>query len=255
VSTTAREHRVTGLLASVDEDAALLDVPPRTVRRFLVLPWVAAALLAATALHRPLFRFLMREDSILEWAQVLLMAAAMVVAVRVALEVYREGNRLAALLWVAFAAGCFIIAGEEIAWGQRLLHLDTPVALDRVNHQGEITAHNIRGVQDTINLIFIGAGLYGTAAAAFFRLRPDRRPSEQVQLLTPPLFLGSLFLIVVGYKSARFLFFHEARYLVVKYGEFVELCLGVAFFAFAWYTLRRLRDPARHLPPGVTVPD
>jgi hypothetical protein len=63
-----------------------------------------------------------------------------------------------------------------------------------------------------------------------------------VQLLTPPLFLGSLFLIVAGYKSARFLFFHEARYLVVKYGEFVELCLAVAFFAFGWYTLRRLRE-------------
>ena len=154
---------------------------------------------------------------------------------------------MAALLWLGFAVGCFIIAGEEIAWGQRLLDLSPPEALNRVNHQKELTAHNIRGVQDTINLIFVCAGIYGTAVSAWFRLRPVRRPSAMAQLLTPPLFLGSLFLIVAGYKAARLLFFHEARYLVVKYGEFVELCLAVAFFAFGWYTLRRLRDRSRPL--------
>ena len=212
------------------------------MRRFLLWPWIAAAVAASTALYRPLFRFLMREDSVLEWTQVAVMAAAMVLAARVALDLYRRGMLPAAALWLVFAAGCLIIAGEEIAWGQRLLDLDAPEALDRINHQKELTAHNIRGVQDTVNLIFVCAGIYGTAVTAWFRLRPGRRPSTMVQLLTPPLFLGSLFLIVAGYKSARLLLFHEARYLVVKYGEFVELCLAVAFFAFAWYTLRRLQD-------------
>ena len=244
MSTAARDHRGAALLRAVEGDAAPYGVPPRTVHRFLVLPWVAAAAVAATALHRPLFRFLLREDSLTEWTQVLLMAAAVVAAIKVALHLHRGGNTLFALLWVLFAGGCFVIAGEEIAWGQRLLHLDTPEALDRVNHQGEITAHNIRGVQDTINLIFTAAGIYGTAVAAYIRLRPGHRPSETAELLTPPLFLGSLFLIVAGYKGARLLFFHEARYLVVKYGEFVELCLAAAFFAFGWYTLRRLRARA-----------
>ena len=242
MSTTASQHRGAALLAAVDEDAALLGVPPRTVRRFLVWPWVAAAVAAATALHRPVFRFLMREDSVFEWTQVVLMALAMVFAAKVALELHRAGKLPVAALWIVFAAGCFVIAGEEIAWGQRLLDLTPPEALNRVNHQQELTGHNIRGVQDIINLIFVCAGIYGTAVAAWFRLRPPRRPSPMAQLLTPPLFLGSLFLIVAGYKAARLLFFHEARYLVVKYGEFVELCLAVAFFAFAWYTLRRLRD-------------
>jgi hypothetical protein len=216
-------------------------VPPRTVHRFLVLPWIAAAVVATTALYRPLFRFLMREDSITEWVQVLIMVAAMVLCVRVALHLYRQGKVLFAVLWLLFACGCFIIAGEEIAWGQRILDLDAPEALNRINHQQDITAHNIRPVQDTINLIFFCAGLYGTVVAAWFRLRAGRL-STTVQVLTPPLFLGSLFLIVAGYKGARLLFFHEARYLVVKYGEYVELCLAVAFLSFGWYTLRHLRE-------------
>jgi hypothetical protein len=246
VSMTAQRERGAALLQAIEEDAALLAVPPRTVRRFLVVPWIAAAVAASTALYRPLFRFLMREDSLLEWTQVVLMASAMVVALKVGLHLYRAGLVPVAALWFVFAAGCLLIAGEEIAWGQRLLDLDAPEALNRINHQQDITAHNIRPVQDTINLIFFGAGVYGTAAAAWLRLR-RHRPSELVQLLTPPLFLGSLFLIVAGYKGARLLFFHEARYLVVKYGEFVELCLAVAFLSFGWYTLRRLRgslDPS-----------
>jgi hypothetical protein len=237
---TAQRHGGAALLQAIEEDAALLAVPPRTVRRFLVVPWIGAAVAASTALYRPVFRFLMREDSVLEWIQVVLMASAAVVALQVALHLYRTGVVPAAALWFVFAAGCLLIAGEEIAWGQRLLDLDAPEALDRINHQQELTAHNIRGVQDTINLVFTAAGIYGTAVAAWFRLRPGR-PSEMVQLLTPPLFLASLFLIVAVYKGARLLFFHEARYLVVKYGEYVELCLGVAFVSFAWYTLRRLR--------------
>ena len=247
---TAREGRGAALLGAVEEDAAPYGVQPRTVHRFLVLPWVAAAVAASTALHRPAFRFLHREDGVLEWAQVLFMAAACVVAVKVALHLRREGSLLLAALWLAFAGGCFFIAGEEIAWGQRILDLDAPEALNRINHQQDITAHNIRPVQDTINLIFFCAGLYGSAAAAWFRLRPGTRPSGVVELLTPPLFLGSLFLIVAGYKGARLLFFHEARYLVVKYGEFVELCLAIAFLSFAVFTLRRLHEHVRGLAFG-----
>jgi hypothetical protein len=239
---TAREGRGAAALVAVEGDAAAYGVPPRTVHRFLVLPWIAAAVAASTALYRPVFRFLMREDGVVEWAQVLCILAATVVAAKVALHLYREGDVLFAGLWLAFAGGCFFIAGEEIAWGQRLLDVDTPEALSEINHQDDLTAHNIRGVQDAVNLVFTAAGLFGSVGAAFIRrrLRPER--GSMLDLLTPPLFLLSLFVIVAGYKSARLLYFHEARFLVVKYGEYTEACLAAAFLAFGWYMLRWLRS-------------
>jgi hypothetical protein len=197
---------------------------------------------AATALYRPVFRLLTKEDRILEWAQFATLIAAAVVIGKVAAHLRREGRLPLAVLWAAFAVGCVVIAGEEIAWGQRILGLETPPALDEVNHQGQITAHNIRGVQDAINLVFTAAGLYGSLVAGALRWRARGAPSTTVQLLTPPLFLGSLFLIVAGYKAARLLVLHEARFIVVKYGEYVELCMAVGFLAFGWYTLRWLRE-------------
>ena len=234
----------TELLAVVDVDADTLGVAPGTVRRFLVLPWVGAALVASTALYRPLFRLLTKEDRILEWAQFGVLVLAAVTITKVALHLRREGRPSFALVWALFAAGCVVIAGEEIAWGQRILGLETPEALDEVNHQGQITAHNIRGVQDAINLVFTAAGLYGSVVAGLLRWRARGAPSTTVRLLTPPLFLGSLFLIVAGYKAARLLVLHEARFIVVKYGEYVELCMAVGFLAFGWYTLRWLRERA-----------
>jgi hypothetical protein len=37
----------------------------------------------------------------------------------------------------------FVGAGEEISWGQRLLGIDTPDNLKKMNVQGEITLHNL----------------------------------------------------------------------------------------------------------------
>ena len=244
MKTTAVRGRGADLLSVVDQDADTYGVAPGTVRRFLLLPWVGAALVAATALHRPLFRFLAKEDRVLEWAQFVALVLAAVVIAKVALHLRREGRLGLAVVWALFAVGCIVIAGEEIAWGQRLLGLETPEALDEVNHQGQITAHNIRAVQDAINLVFTAAGLYGSVVAGFLRWRARGAPSTTVRLLTPPLFLGSLFLIVAGYKAARLIVLHEARFIVVKYGEYVELCLAVGFLAFGWCTLRWLRERA-----------
>jgi hypothetical protein len=205
---------------------------------------------AATAPYRPLFRLLTKEDRILEWLQFAVLVAAAFMAARVAIQLRRSGKVPAAVLWGVFATGCLLIAGEEIAWGQRLLGVETPEALDEINHQGELTGHNIRGVQDAVNLVFVAAGLFGSAGAAFVRSRLRPLPGSTVDLLTPPLFLISLFVIVAGYKSARLLVFQEARFLVVKYGEYVEACLALAFLAFGWYMLRWLREretaPAPH---------
>lgn len=47
------------------------------------------------------------------------------------------------LAFLALAFLFFFAAGEEISWGQRIFHVQTPEPLRQVNNQGEITVHNI----------------------------------------------------------------------------------------------------------------
>ncbi len=56
----------------------------------------------------------------------------------------RPGDLLLVQLFLLLMAAVFLFgAGEEIAWGQRILGLETPEAIRAANFQQEITVHNL----------------------------------------------------------------------------------------------------------------
>src|SRR5574341_407472 len=98
----------------------------------------------------------------------------------------------------------FFISGEEIAWGQRLLGLETPEKLEAGNLQGEITLHNIIGVLGVINLVMML--ISGGAAAAFFvnqKIHVEQYWKGADFLFVPPFFLVTSFLIMFLYRLFR----------------------------------------------------
>jgi hypothetical protein len=95
-----------------------------------------------------------REDGILENFQVICLGLAALVSLWVALRLGRRTPEFY-MHWV-LAAGFFVMCGEEISWGQRLLGLETPVFLAEVNVQNEINFHNLYGyVFDNIVILFV----------------------------------------------------------------------------------------------------
>lgn len=231
------------LRAQLEDDAAHdWDVTPGIAQAVFLAPFVGAAAVILARADKSFFRFLTREDSLLEWAQFVGFVAAGVLAALAGRELLAQKRSLPAITFFVFALGCFAIAGEEIAWGQRLLGYDTPERLEEINEQRETTVHNIGSVQDAANIVFALVGLYGSVGAWLLRLRRPRwalRPD--VDLLIPPLFLTSCFFVVFGYKALRYAFFPESGYTVTKLGEWPELCLAFAFAVYAFLTLRRLR--------------
>jgi hypothetical protein len=47
------------------------------------------------------------------------------------------------LFFMLFAIVFFFAAGEEIAWGQRILKYSIPLAIEAINAQNEVTVHNL----------------------------------------------------------------------------------------------------------------
>jgi len=261
LSPTRPTMPTTALNVVFDEGERYWTVSRRTMLAYLLLPWAGAVLVALSLFNRPLFRFFTAEDNLLEWVSFACMAGSSVCAAAVAWNHWRAGRRAPALLWAVLALGAFLIAGEEIAWAQRVFDLETPEALDEINHQGEITAHNINGVQDAVNVVFLIVGFLGSVVTGAVRWREHQRRAPSAErrhwfsdYILPPTFLASLFAVVFGYKLVRFVILSEPRRAVVRYGEYVEFCLAFALISFAWFMLRRLRAEVSDEPAPRAAP-
>jgi hypothetical protein len=190
-------------------------------------PVVGAALFALASVNHGLFVFLAEEDSFLEWTQVVILASAAALATLLAARTLREGRRLHALAYLALAAGCFFVAGEEVSWGQRIFGLETPESLAEINRQDELTLHNIDDVRVALKFFLIGLGLTGFALPWLLR----RRGSPAYRFM-PPLFMTSAFLVVAAYNLTRLVFFPagffgaERNFRVFAFSEWPELLLG-----------------------------
>jgi cbb3-type cytochrome oxidase subunit 3 len=237
---------VTRIRDAVHADAANWGVSRRAADILLLLPFAGALLVVVAYAYRPAFRFLTDEDALLEWLQVGCWVGTAIFAVLCAREL--TGRRMPAwrLAYLALAAGCVFVIGDELAWGQRILGFGTPESVREINHQGETTIHNIGGLQTAFNVALLIAGLYGLAVSWLAGTGRLQRWREFRVLAVPPLFLSSAFLVLFGYKALRFTLFQEPRYPVVRAGELPELCLPAALVVMMLLVRRRLRDaPAR----------
>lgn len=240
----------TSLRQRLREDAATRwAIDADLAEQLFLMPLLGAVLVALTRLYLPLFSFLLREDSLLEWLQVVGYLTASISGLLVAIRLRGSAHPVLALLFLALALGCFFVAGEEIAWGQRILDVSTPEALREINRQQETTLHNIGSLQGAFNLLQMLLGLYGGLGvwlAGTWRHGWLRRHAD---LLLPPLFLSSAFLIIFLYRLVRFtLFPAPTAYAIWQYAEWPECCLALALAAFTLLLLRS-RLPMPTGPP------
>jgi hypothetical protein len=255
--TTRLIRATTTVFSEIDLDAESDGVSPRAVRVLVWLPVVGALVVAATLASRSLFYFLIQEDGPIEWSQFVGFLGASIGFALAAWRLLVRGDRLGAALLAIGALGIFGIAGEEISWGQRILGLDTPEALTAINHQHEINIHNITAfpVQRIGNWLQLVLGLAGMVLPWLTRTRRPLVSVPVVRLLSPPLFLTSCFGILFAYRAIRFLWESSVGIdVVVKFGEWPELCFAVALFAFSVLLVWRLSDVTPGARRSMPVP-
>jgi len=140
-------------------------------------------------------------------------------------------ERTRARMWFGLRALiAFLIAMEEISWGQRILGLETPELLLSYNFQGEIGFQNIRAISpDSLTYFVVAAAvfLYAMLPIAYKELAVVRRiidwtgvPIANLTLI--PILVGTSYFLVVSD--------------LVKSDELGEyfLSLSILFLAAGW---------------------
>ena len=151
-------------------------------------------------------RLVFGEGGLVEWSQVLVLAAACRVAWMIGADLKRQLSHPAPSLAArGFAVLLGVLLLEELAWGQVIFGWKTPESIRSINAQQETTLHNIGWFQDRLDLFTFLATVALLAVVVLLPWicrRALRRSSAKrttlVQALMPAPYSWPLFLLVVG---------------------------------------------------------
>ncbi len=162
-------------------------VRPRTATA--LAPVIFVVFLVVLAGIRPgAYSTFIKEDGVVEYATCLAYLGAAVLSFLVSRRSSSSGRTYHGLFLMTFAGLLFLVAMEEISWGQRLFGFGTPRLIADHNVQGELTLHNLGDIQQT--LLHLAYMLVGFAASVGPLLIPgfikDRWPGPWRALVPPP---------------------------------------------------------------------
>ena len=107
------------------------------------------------------FDFLRGEDGPLEWIQFFQYFFASIVSLFIFIK-SKNKKSIEILIWLVLAFACFIVAGEEISWSERITGFSLN-SISEINVQGETNFHNLPFIHHnlldpsfTISSIFFG---------------------------------------------------------------------------------------------------
>ena len=192
-----------------------------------------------------------QEDRIVESVGVLALLATSVFFLLLLIRGRREGHfgALKQIVLGGLVLLFFVGAGEEISWGQRILGMTTPTALEIHNAQGELNLHNLDVFSGWLNAnnlfraFWIVFGVVLPVAAAV-----SKRMRAAIDRLIPVLPLWVAVFLILNQIVAEFAdvlndyqpSWYEGRYYTFVGGR-VEVTESVVpvVFAFGAYALYR----------------
>ena len=179
------------------------------------------------------------EDGPLEWLQFVGLMISCVFSLAIGYLFAVQRRVVAAGLYFLLGFGLFFIAGEEIAWGQRLFQFETPESLAEINEKQELSVHNVASITEVFNIGKLVVGLYGVFGCWVLAWMATWRDVRSLDVFVVPWFLSSAFLLIVVQRLLRWTILRTS--VPRGYGEVDEAFFVFGVTAFVILIWRRLR--------------
>lgn len=191
--------------------------PLSPLKHVLFTFWVLG-MLGLARVQPAIYEALVQEDRLVEWWSVFLFLGAGLIFAVTAWTHRRIGDGGVALF-------CFVAAGEEVSWGQRILGFMPSTTFLENNAQQEANLHNLVEAfgQPKWTLIAVLVA-YGIATPVLARAPVVRRLAERAGFTIPEPGLALWFAVAVGVL---------VWYPVRLTGEWVEALAGALFLTAA----------------------
>ena len=105
-----------------------------------------------------------------------------------------NSNRIAPIAFLGLAVALFVVAMEEISWGQTFLGWRTPDSVSSWNYQNETNLHN--AFNFVLGRAYLAAGIIGFLAVSISIMIRRKFPEHPASAILPtaPMFWGALWL-------------------------------------------------------------
>ncbi len=193
-----------------------------------------------------LFLTLIAEDSIVEYSTALFFIISSFgffwLQQHIEPKIIKFGLLLAAI-------GLFVIGGEEVSWGQRILGISTPAVIAEQNLQHEITLHNLKSIYYHVVPAYVAIGILAGAVLPAFKLLADKLFKAKAKIVSRwlPGFVTSIYFLQLsiqryltpeyGYSADRF-----ADWDTVIVNEFAEAMAALGVLVFVAGLIWQERD-------------
>ena len=222
-----------------------LGVPSALVANALILVTLLVVLVLR-ATSSDLYYRSVQEDEILEWATFWAFVAA---GIGLALGAFYQFRATRKIPW--FLAGvslfCFVVAGEEISWAQRVFSFRPPEYFLEKNFQQELNVHNVMSTglrKLAFKMVTLG---YGVVLPVLALIPAFRQRFERMAIVAPP------WVLIPSFLTSYFVYDQRPWSFT---GEWVELMLGLGFLFAAIAAVREFgtAPPApRKLPRALVL--
>lgn len=146
--------------------------------------------------HRT-YSIIIREDGPIEYSTVIVYLAAFIVSINI-LKFFKNDKKFF-VLFVVFSIGFFLIAMEEISWGQRIFDFSTPDWFPE-NRQYETNLHNLEALIQFRHASMMSVSIFGTFAWLVFpkiqkkfKVFSEKTYKTLLRVVTPSKFLMGYF--------------------------------------------------------------
>jgi len=180
---------------------------------------------------------LLKENNLVETLTFIFLLFGSILGFILAKSAFKKEMEIHIWMFIAlFAFSLFIIAMEEIAWGQQLFKFETPETFKKINAQGELTLHNINSLQgksEYFRIIFGFLGIIGIYLAKYSFFKTIAPPKILIS------FFAVIFLVTLIDLYADYFTIHKNLDVgLQRISELIEMLIGLASFIYM-YLLRK----------------
>jgi hypothetical protein len=177
------------------------------------------------------------EDGLTECTTAIAFLSAAVLSALIAYRLRASVHRWVIVIYIVAAFGFFLIAMEEVSWGQRLLGIETPSVLRGANSQGEFNLHDVQTLVRPIYTLFTIVSAIGVlGACVHIALKAVGHETPIANLLLPqPALIFPLFIIFVYVSVPEDIIGFTARRTI---GETRETLAAICAFLYAAKSLK-----------------